>query len=99
MPNVDPEFLFLCFFGMLGLLMLAVAANRRFGRPPAPPSICARADASGLPPELREKLVAKLRAGRKIEAIKELREAQGWDLKRSKEAVEALEFERRATSN
>lgn len=38
----------------------------------------------------RSRVLAELRAGRKIEAIKLFREASGLDLKASKEAVEEL---------
>lgn len=50
---------------------------------------------SGLTPELRSKVLAALRAKKKIEAIKNYREATGLGLAESKDAVEAMEGEAR----
>lgn len=50
-----------------------------------------------LSPEQREALAQALYAGRKIDAIKQLREASGLGLKESKDAIERLETELRAS--
>jgi hypothetical protein len=48
-------------------------------------------------PEQRQALAELLFAGRKIEAIKQVRAASGLDLKDSKELIDALENELRAS--
>ncbi len=48
-----------------------------------------------MPPEQRQKLAEALYAGRKIEAIKELREASGLGLAESKGIIDRLEAELR----
>lgn len=48
-------------------------------------------DIGSLSAGLLSKIRDQLQRGRKIEAIKALREAKGWDLKRAKDAVEALQ--------
>ena len=52
-----------------------------------------RIDAADLPPGVRDEVLALLSRGRKIEAVKAVRDGTGWGLKRSKETVEALENE------
>ena len=47
--------------------------------------------ASDLPESVLEEIAGQIRAGRKIEAIKLMREATGLGLKEAKEAVEDLE--------
>jgi hypothetical protein len=49
-----------------------------------------------LTPEQRQAFAEALYAGRKIEAIKQLRELSGLGLKQSKEIIERLEAELRA---
>jgi hypothetical protein len=53
--------------------------------------------ATELTPEQREAFAKALYAGRKIDAIKQLRELSGLGLKESKEIIERLESELRAT--
>jgi hypothetical protein len=50
-----------------------------------------------LTPEQRESITAALYQGRKIEAIKELRELSGLGLKESKEIIERFEADLRQT--
>ena len=52
-----------------------------------------RIDASDLPTDIRDEARILLSQGRKIEAVKAVRDGTGWGLKRSKEAVEALQRE------
>ncbi len=49
-----------------------------------------------LTPEQRQAFAEALHAGRKIEAIKQLRELSGLGLKESKEIIDRLEIELRA---
>ena len=53
--------------------------------------------ATELTPEQREALAQALYAGRKIDAIKQLREVSGLGLKESKDIIERLETELRAS--
>lgn len=53
----------------------------------------ARLDASDLPDGVREEARGLLSSGRKIEAVKVVRDGTGWGLKGSKEAVEGLQYE------
>jgi len=59
-----------------------------FGPPPIPHSA---PSTTGLTPERRAAVIALMRQGKKIEAIKIYREATGLGLAESKDAVEALE--------
>ncbi len=70
-----------------------VGRNRRdkrdLSQPPATAGL--RASPASLPRETRTAIEAALADGRKIDAIRMLREATGMGLKDSKEAVEAME--------
>lgn len=54
-------------------------------------SSLADANANGIPDDIEAEIMQLVRAGKKIEAIKELRELSGLDLKEARDAVEALE--------
>jgi hypothetical protein len=85
---------------LLGFVLISRAREGRhlMGPPPAsqppppsanPPTLPAAVQ-SDLPPDSQSAIVAALRGGNKIEAIKLYRLATGADLKASKDAVEAM---------
>lgn len=79
--------------GGLGLLALALVRWMQGGsrQPPSRASSAASAGAASLPDGLKLEVQSLLQRGRKIEAVKLVRERMDWGLKRAKEAVEALE--------
>lgn len=79
--------------GGLGLLALALVRRMQGGsrRPPSRAGRTPSAATASLPEGLKLEVQSLLQRGRKIEAIKLVRERMDWGLKRAKEAVEALE--------
>ncbi len=90
--------------GLAVLLLLvgyAMGSRRREGsdlmapprpaRPTPPRASVAPAPFLVVPPDVRAKIAAALQAGKKIEAIKLMREASGMGLAEAKAAVEAME--------
>lgn len=82
----------LCAAGLLLIILLA-AWGRVARAGPDNRSSHGLADSYNLPEPLRRAAADLLEQRRVIEAIKEVREATGWDLRRAKEAVEGLEQE------
>lgn len=80
----------LCGLGLLVVLALSLWSKRET-RLPARTSHRALTDSSTMPEPLRAETVQLLADGRKIEAIKRVRETTGWDLKRAKEVVEHIQ--------
>lgn len=76
--------------GVLGVAFLVAVWRQRASAGNRNPPATARADAADMPEAARAEAIRLLAAGRKIEAVKRVREGTGWGLKRSKEAVEAL---------
>lgn len=72
------------------MLLLLSAWNRRVSRRPPDTGYNTLDDVEALSGSARSHAIELLQAGRKIEAIKGVRESTGWGLKRSKEAVESL---------
>lgn len=79
--------------GVLALAFLLAVWRQRASSGGRAATGSSRVDAGSMPEAVRSEALPLLAAGRKIEAIKGVREGTGWDLMRSKEAVEALEYE------
>lgn len=87
----------LCGLGILVLLALSIWSKRENPRAAAQ-GYRSNSDAAFLSGPLRAETFQLLADGRKIEAIKRVREATGWDLKRAKDAVEHIQRGRAAGS-
>lgn len=92
MADLTPaEFLAgLCGLGIFVILALSLWGKRE-NRWPATRSHRAPTDASTISESLRAETIQLLADGRKIEAIKQVRETTDWDLRRAKEAVEHIQ--------
>ncbi len=76
--------------GLIGLVVGFFVGRTQRSKQSSQSNLLANQAKLELPPELKEKIRSQLRNGKKIEAIKELRQATNKGLKESKDIVESI---------